>query len=550
MVPEADSDVPEKAPWEDARLESEPSKPKAKASEAFSALLEKLLQQHLEELDARERHFKRPFSKEASPSAVTLKEVRVLPRIMSEDSSGIGSQHLLRAASTVSSKDKDQIPKAQVRKSTLIDAFKGKNGRRGRKSIQVLDMDSSVADLQDEADAWDELTRLQRWQQRLESYKYDMGIATLLCLNVLWMAFELQVAGSMSGYDVGVYSQRPVPLEDLPQWEAAFLTGELVFTSFFFLDVVARICILRVKFWKVWVNYVDLAVALLTCLEAAALFSQTGLPVDPILLRLVRIGKLARATRLVTLNSVLSSLELLVKYLAASTNMLFWSFCLLTFIQCVAGILASTLCREFIGNPSNNMEIRKEVFQYYGTFSRTVLSMFEILFANWGPPCRVLVENISEWFSVFFLLYRCVLGFAILNVVNAVFVQQTIKTASSDEELAYKQKERDIAVYTRKVKNLFHTLDTSGDGNIDQDEFAQLVDSPMLKFWMSQLELEYHDLLSLFDYLDNGDGEITLVEFIEGATRLRGSAKALDIWRMEAKVESLFDQLLEVLQAK
>ena len=33
---------------------------------------------------------------------------------MSEDSSGIGSQHLLRAASTVSSKDKDQIPKAQA----------------------------------------------------------------------------------------------------------------------------------------------------------------------------------------------------------------------------------------------------------------------------------------------------------------------------------------------------------------------------------------------------------------------------------------------------
>ena len=32
--------------------------------------------------------------------------------------------------------------------------------------------------------------------------------------------------------------------------QAAFLTGELVFTSFFFLDVVARICILRVKFWK------------------------------------------------------------------------------------------------------------------------------------------------------------------------------------------------------------------------------------------------------------------------------------------------------------
>ena len=37
-----------------------------------------------------------------------------------------------------------------------------------------------------------------------------------------------------------------------------------------------------------------------------------------------------------------------------------------------------------------------------------------ILFANWSPPCRVLVENVSEWFSVFFLFYRCVLGFAVL----------------------------------------------------------------------------------------------------------------------------------------
>jgi hypothetical protein len=27
-------------------------------------------------------------------------------------------------------------------------------------------------------------------------------------------------------------------------------------------------------------------------------------------------------------------------------------------------------------------------------------------FANWSPPCRVLVDNISEWFSLFFLVYR------------------------------------------------------------------------------------------------------------------------------------------------
>ena len=38
------------------------------------------------------------------------------------------------------------------------------------------------------------------------------------------------------------------------------------------------------------------------------------------------------------------------------------------------------------------------------------------------------------------------------------------------------------------------------------------------------------------------------MEFIDGDTRLRGSAKALDIWRLERKVELLFEQLLEVLK--
>eukprot|EP00439_Symbiodinium_sp_Y106_P081892 s644_g21.t1 len=132
--------------------------------------------------------------------------------------------------------------------------------------------------------------------------------------------------------------------------------------------------------------------------------------------------------------------------------------------------------------------------------------------------------------------------------VSAVFVQQTMKTATNDEELAFKQKERDTALYTRKVKKVFATMDKSGDGALNMEDFAKLVKSPKLKFWMSQLELEYHDLMSLFEFLDNGDGQITLTEFIEGAARLRGSAKALDVWRLETKVEVLFEEVVGMLR--
>eukprot|EP00913_Durusdinium_trenchii_P005732 g5347.t1 len=164
----------------------------------------------------------------------------------------------------------------------------------------------------------------------------------------------------------------------------------------------------------------------------------------------------------------------------------------------------STLCQDFLVDENADPVIKEEVYRYYGTFTRTVLSMFEawpwkaeeILFANWGPACRVLVDNVSEWFSLFFLAYRCVLGFA---------------EACLKEDLAFRQKEKDVASYTRKLRHVFQTMDTGGDGTINYED------------------------------------EITLSEFIEGATKLRGQAKALDIWRMETKLEVLFEEVLQLL---
>ncbi|CAK9032734.1 Voltage-dependent T-type calcium channel subunit alpha-1I [Durusdinium trenchii] len=158
-------------------------------------------------------------------------------------------------------------------------------------------------------------------------------------------------------------------------------------------------------------NYVDVLVTLTSLIEVA--FVALVLPMNPTLFRLLRIGKLARALRMVTMTSVLSSLQLLIKCLSASLDMLFWTFCLLTFLQCVAGMVVSTLCREYVNDLNQDLSKREEVYRYYGTFSRTFLTMFEILFANWSPPCRALVDHVSEWFSLFFLVYRCIIGFAV-----------------------------------------------------------------------------------------------------------------------------------------
>ncbi|CAK9102531.1 unnamed protein product [Durusdinium trenchii] len=112
--------------------------------------------------------------------------------------------------------------------------------------------------------------------------------------------------------------------------------------------------------------------------------------------------------------------------------------------------------------------------------------MFEVLFANWAPSCRSLVDNVSEWFSLIFVAYRCIVGFALLNVVNSVFVSQTLKIADSDEEYLIK------AQYRKKLENLFQAADVTNDGFLTMDEFMRLLEDEKMHLWLSQLQLEYH----------------------------------------------------------
>lgn len=215
-------------------------------------------------------------------------------------------------------------------------------------------------------------------------------------------------------------------------------------------------------------------------------------------------------------------------------------------IQCSAGMTISYLLSDFMVTDAGNEEARFQVYRYYGTFSKTLLTMFEVLFANWAPACRVLIDNVSEWYSVAFIVYRCFVGFAVLNVVNAVFVQSTMKVALADEEIISNEKARSQEAYRRRVNHIFRQADVSGDGIIDLSEFLRLLEHPQLQVWLHLLELDPTDLFSLFRMLDDGDGEISVEEFETGIKKMKGTAKSLDlhilantVMKINAKVDAL-----------
>ncbi|CAK8992434.1 unnamed protein product [Durusdinium trenchii] len=509
-------------------------------SETFQNLMERLAHQHLAELSVARGLSRGPSTDAASARGSVTSPSPCAESLQSPGSAveETGDARRRRRISQLMSQQHRKAPKMSA--SRIMKTFD--ESQLPQLPVETVDEGELVQHQPS--------TRLGLFREWLQSSHYEMCVAALLSVYVLWLGFELQVYGARTAVEIGLFPGALIPEANFSHWDVViFPAADMCFTALFSIDVIVRVIVLRKTFWKVAMNYIDILVTLASFIEVIFFYVYTTpMAVNPMLFRLLRIGKLARAIRMVAMNSVLQSLQILTRCLVSSTTMLFWTFLLLTFFQCVAGLVAATLVRDALEDENLDLSVRIDVFRYYGTFTRTFLSMFEILFANWSPPCRVLVDNISEWFSVFFLIYRCLIGFAVLNVVNAVFVQQTMKIATSDEELAFKQKERELASYTRKVKNLFATMDQSGDCVINFEEFSKLVQSPMLQFLLSQLDLEYHDLLSLFEFLDNGDGEITLTEFLDGAAKLRGGAKALDIWRMETKIEVLFVEVLSALR--
>ncbi|CAK9073434.1 Sodium channel protein type 10 subunit alpha (NaNG) (Sodium channel protein type X subunit alpha) (Voltage-gated sodium channel subunit alpha Nav1.8), partial [Durusdinium trenchii] len=288
-------------------------------------------------------------------------------------------------------------------------------------------------------------------QMIIETDIFEMFISLLILGNVVVMAAAVQYRGLDIGFSIA-YPGRNQPASDgWPGAESVLNFFDVAFTLVFFAEMVLRLFVYDISFFKLALNWLDFTVVVFSFIELLA----ASIPGSSTVLRLVRLAKLARGLRVVRMARIMDSLNLLLKNIGASVSMLLWSMLLLAVIQCTAGMFVGYLVMDFLEKEGTPDDVRRQIYRYYGTFTYTILTMFEVIFANWPIPCRLLVDYVDEWFSLYFIIYRCVVGFCVLNVIGAVFVQQTMKVAADDHELFMQQQTRNAEAYARKIKDVF-----------------------------------------------------------------------------------------------
>merc|ERR1719375_2521585 len=99
---------------------------------------------------------------------------------------------------------------------------------------------------------------------------------------------------------------------------------------------------------------------------------------------------------------------------------------MLAMIEIIAGLFMTQLLADAILDKSFDEEFRQWLYTYYGTTSRTVLTMFQITMAPgaWGVVGRPVIEKVSPLYAWFFIIYVGGVSFAVIRVITALFLRQ------------------------------------------------------------------------------------------------------------------------------
>jgi len=370
---------------------------------------------------------------------------------------------------------------------------------------------------------------------------FESTFALFIVCNTVVMAAQVQYSGIQSGFILGYPGSNSSATVAWPGASEVFEMFELIFGLIFALEMLMKILGLRMKMFSSPWSLFD---SFLVVFWGVDRFLGSG--INPMMLRLFRLARLLRLVRLVRFMQAFAPLTLMVKAISGSCTVLFWSIVVLLLVQIAAAMFLSQALESFLTDKSVDVEVRYLVYSYFGSFSRATLSMFEVTLANWAPACRVLVNNVDEWYGAFFVLYKCSVGFSVINVIIGVFLHETFKIAQNDDEVMIMQKNTENATYHEKLFQLFTEADTSGDGLLTKAEFDNIAHNERVVSYMSALNVDIHELDALFMMMDEGDGKMDFHEFFSGVKRVKGPAKSIDVVHLLYDCQKLGKVLCDV----
>eukprot|EP00929_Paragymnodinium_shiwhaense_P017102 TRINITY_DN12603_c0_g2_i2.p1 TRINITY_DN12603_c0_g2~~TRINITY_DN12603_c0_g2_i2.p1 ORF type:complete len:523 (+),score=93.28 TRINITY_DN12603_c0_g2_i2:140-1708(+) len=324
-------------------------------------------------------------------------------------------------------------------------------------------------------------------QRCVASPTIESIFAVLIFANAVVMGFEQQYWGMDAGYRLQARGAVRPAKEVWPYAEVLFDVAENFFGLVFTAEVVVKAMVLRCEFVKSAWNIYDSLV--ISCWIIGKLGSM-NIAINPQVLRLARMVRLLRILRFVKAFQIFDVLNLLVRSMIACMAALLWSAVFLALVMMGVAILLVYLLQEQCENEAIPLEERMQLYKYFGTFANGMFSMFELTMGNFVPISRLVIVSVNEWYMLFFIAYKTLVGFAVMKVITAIFNAETFRITQSDDDIMLLHKERQVAMHSARMHRLLCEGDVSRDGFLSLEEFQDLMCDQKIRKWLLAQEIE------------------------------------------------------------
>jgi len=375
----------------------------------------------------------------------------------------------------------------------------------------------------------------------VDSIHFKFSVAAVIVLNALFIGIisDLSVKSSINSYDNGAQRQYADILQS--GWSVAV---DLIFSAVFLVELSLRVVALEWSFfngpeWK-W-NLFDTLIVIL-CVGEMFLIAMGFNPSFLRILRLVRVIRSVRMLRLMRFTSLIQRLRMLSVAIMNCSSMLMWAVAILIVVMFSFSVVFINAVSQYISDAGDTDENVESLRLFFGSLPMAVLTLFMAVSGgiDWWDVVKLLID-IHLLYACLFLLFVVVTVLAVMNVINAIFVNDAIETTRMDMDLRMQYEMAQNQYMLDRLTVIFRQLTIAQSGDVislsdaghpvmSMHTFVDQVEDDHVKFQLSMLGLHFTDGEAFFKLLDmDGNGELGMDEFVMGCLRLKSGAILIDI---------------------
>ena len=187
---------------------------------------------------------------------------------------------------------------------------------------------------------------------------------------------------------------------------------------------------------------------------------------------------------------------------------------------------------QYVSDAGPENEYVEDIKTFFGSLFMTLLTLFMTVAGgvDWWEVMRLTLE-IHTICGLVFVLFVTITVLAVLNVINAVFVNDAIESTRTDHDLRVHGELEETRLVLESLTAIFEKMESkeSDEGLIPERFFVEQVEREETKMQFALPGLYDTDGLNFFRFLDiEANHTLSIDQFVMGCLRLKGGALLID----------------------